>query len=59
VICRTFCKKKTSLCAVKYIVITEPFTTYSSVGATVHSEPWSLPRFLSTGPDPVSFVSDF
>jgi hypothetical protein len=27
--------------------------------ATVHTEPWPLPRLLSVGPDPVSFVSNF
>jgi hypothetical protein len=31
----------------------------SSVGATVHCEPWHLPRLLSIGPDPAYFVSNF
>jgi hypothetical protein len=29
-----------------------------SVSAAAHSEPWSLPRLLSIGPDAVFFVSN-
>jgi hypothetical protein len=34
-------------------------SSFSSMGATVHDEPWSLLRMLSIDPDPVIFVSKF
>jgi hypothetical protein len=33
--------------------------TSSSAGAAVHDEPWPLLRLLATGPDPVTFITNF